>query len=56
MREGKNLTQNESYDYEIKRPRKRKVFFDETNEEAAFNGKSNMRVNTFLVIIDKLSA
>lgn len=54
--EGKKLSQKQTYDYDSKRHGKRKKFYDEEKgNDTVFDGKSNMRVNSFLVIINQLT-
>ncbi|XP_046587865.1 zinc finger MYM-type protein 1-like [Neodiprion lecontei] len=52
----KELSQCNEYAHENRRRRRRTVKFDEVNDnEAIFDEKQNMRINMFLVILDRLS-
>ncbi|KAJ8948609.1 hypothetical protein NQ314_008392, partial [Rhamnusium bicolor] len=52
---GKQLSKIMEYNKDQKRILKRKLQFDETHEnETNFDGKSDMRINVFLAVIDRL--
>ena len=53
--EAKSVAPGLDYDDENKRAKKRKLFHDETSEEVKVSDcRENFRVNTYLVIIDRL--
>lgn len=51
---GKELSQCSEYQRETQWHKRRKVQYNETNDnEAAFDGRENMKINTFFLVIDK---